>query len=508
VVDNAPESTGNPLADALASALVGAHETVTEHAHKAGDARLSTWAEAFEAEHRGLASVALQHFMDHPDTPPAVREAFSMITEPVHQTQVLLGVAAVYAIISSFVTAAIGPEMQDVANLAWHLHPSAPLSPADMALGVLKGHLDEGEAAKEAAYSGINAGRFSVLLANTGEPPGAEALMQALRRGFIGEGDFEHGIRQSRIRDEWIPTMLKLRHSPPPAGTAVAAAVQGHLTPEQAAHFIDEAGLDPSNFGWLYETAGRPPGVHELGELVHRGELTVDVLRQAIRESDIKNKYVDAIVALTRKIPPMRTVVAAVHQGVITAEQGARKLAELGYDADDQAMFVREAQNLKHATHRELTEAQIVELYAERMITKAKATEMLSSLNLDATAVEMILALADHKRHLRLQGAATTRLRSLFVSHRIDATELKLQLDKLGIEHDATADMIHVWTLERNVARPHLSTSNWQGAAHRGIVNQHKFQAELRALGWDDHSIPILWAEAWPPTHKAPEWTL
>lgn len=501
-----PELTGNPLADALAQALVGAHQKVTEHAHAAGDARVSQWAEAFESEHRGVAGKALQAIMEHPDTPPMVREVLATVVEPIHQTQVILGLFSVGSIVMQFVGAAIAPHVQSVSNVAWKADPSSPLSPAELALAHVRGVISEGDAVAEAAMSGLNADRYGVMYCITGEPPGPQELMEALRRGYIDQATFEHGILQSRIRNEWIPTLLKLRYSPPPAGTVVAAAVQNHLSTAEATSKIAEAGIDPANFGWLYETAGRPPGVFELGELVHRGEFTVAQLDQAIRESDVKDKYVPAIQALIRKIPPMRSVVAAIHQGVITAEVGARKLMELGYNAEDAAIFVKEASNLKAAHHKLLAEGQVLELYTDRMITAAQAQTMLGDLGMEPPTVAWVLALADHRRTQRLQASALSKYRTLYVGHRMSETEVTVALDKLGVSTPARQDYLTVWGHERDANVVKLSKSELQGAIRRGLIKQAEFKAKAMELGYSEHAVPIIYAEAWPPTKTPPEW--
>lgn len=498
--------TGNPLADALAQALVGAHEQTTRKAHELGDKRITEWAEAFEAEHRGVAAKALAAIMDHPDMPPMVREVLATVTDPIHQTQIVLGLFSIGSIVMSFVGAVIAPDVQAVSNLAWGVQPTAPLSPAELALAVIRNVIDQGPAEHEAAMSGMNADRFGVLQAITGEPPGPEELGQALRRGFISEAEFTKGILQGRTRNEWVGTLLKLRYQPPPAGTVIAAAVEGHLSQAEAAHRISEAGIDPDNFGWMYETAGRPPGVFELGELVHRHEFTVAQLEQAIRESDIKDKYVPAIVALIRKIPPMRSVVAAIHQGVITAEVGAEKLMELGYNADDAAMFVREATNLKKATHRQLAEGQVLELYADRMISRAQAATMLGDLTLDPPDVEFLLELADHRREMKLQAAALSKYRALYVGHRISAVEVGVALDKLGVDTRARQDLLVVWGHERDANVVKLSKSELQGAIRRGLITQAEFRDHALALGYAPSAVPIIYAEAWPPTKTPPEW--
>lgn len=497
-----------PLVTAAAEAFRGVHKDTTAHALEARSAWLSEWLESFEREHSGFMGELLADIVNHPDLPEPIRNAMHQLTGPEHQTQVLLGLFSVGSIVMRFVGAAIGPYAQDVENLAWSERPVAPLSPDVAAVAVLKGWKTEGEGATEAALSGIDADRFDTLTKVTGNPPGPVELMEALRREIIDQARFAQGIRESRVRPEWIDVLTALRFSPLPFGTIVAAAIQGHITLPELGARMTQVGYHPDQAELVYETAGRPPGVFELGELVNRGEMPQDLWEQAIRESDIKNKYIPYLAKLRRKIPPMRTVVAAVHQGVLAPDKGIEKLMELGYDHSDAAMLVGEATALKHSANKNLAIGMVRNLYAERLITRPQAHTMFTNLGYDESEVGFILALADHDRQYRFQAASITHVHTRYVSHKIDAHAARAALNKLTVEPDAIDDFLTLWTDERVMNAPTLSLSQWQGAIRRGDIGQARFKAECEKLGYADNVIPFLYSEAWPPTQEPPKWTL
>jgi hypothetical protein len=497
-----------PLVAAAEEAIGRAHEAMVARSATARDDGITSWLEAFEAEHAGVLQQVLPTILAHPDMPPMVRDVLGKIADPVHQTQVLLGLVSVGSIVSGFVSAAISPEVQAVSNVAWSANADVPLSPAEMALAVLRGHADVDAGIRESAMSGISASRFDLLIANTGEPPGLQQLQEALRRGIIDQTTFAKGVRQSRVRNEWIDTLEALRYAPVPVGEVLAAVVQGHISQAEAAHRLDVAGLNPVDFPWLYETHGRPPGIFELLELVNRGEYSLADAEQAIRESDIKNKYIPALAKLRRKIPPMRSVVAMLHQGVITPAEAINKLRQLGYDEADAAAFAKEGAASRHAGVKALSQSQIHAAYAARMITRAKAATMLTALGYDATEVEMLLALADHERHAKFQNSAISRVHTRYVAHRITRQEAIGALGKIGVDPTGRDDLMALWDDERAANTPVLTLAQLDGMIHRGLITQAVYQQHVLALGYPLNYVPLLYALAFPPTKPGPEWKL
>lgn len=488
-----------PLVAAAEEAFTRAHRTATEHATAHRNANLTNWLEAFEAEHAAVIRAALGEALQHPDFPPMVRDILGGIADPEHQTQVLLGAVAAYAIVSQFVNAALAPAVSGVQQVAWDAAPVQPLTPQELAVAVLKGWVSEADAAAEAKKWGTDADRFGVLVASNGEPPGPQELMQALRRGIIDEGRFALGIRESRVRPEWTDVFYALRYQPVPVGEVLSAAVQGHLSTAEAAHRIDIAGLNPADFDWLYQTHGRPPGIEMLIQLWHRGAISEDVVRQAIRESDVKDKYIDAIIEGGRHLMPERTVVSAIRQGVFTRDEGITHLLELGFNAADAAALADEAKSTRTQTQRDLSLSMIEQLYLERMITRPQAAAMITKLRYDAQDTEFILSLTDHARHFRMQQAAIGRIHTRFVSHKMTKAEASTALDKLGMDTTGRDDALTLWEYEREANVPSLTLSQLQGAIRRGVITFDRFRADVLALGYPESDLLPLYAEAWPP---------
>lgn len=481
-----------PLVDALSAGWLDALNAHDQSKRGAFDEQLTRWLEAFEAEHAGVIGGVMQRVLDSGALPPVVHELIASLASPVHQTQVILGLFSIGAIVREFVSAVIAPYVQDAANTSWANDPTAPLSPAEAAVAVIKGHLDAATAASEAEKSGINQSRFAVLSLNTGEPPGLQQLQEALRRGIIDAGRFATGVKESRVRDEWLDVLTALRYSPVNPGEVLAGAVQGHLGLSDAQARIALAGVDPANFDWLYETHGRPPGTMEMLHLLNRGDVTQGDVEQAIRESDVKNKYIDALLHLRRQIMPMRTIVSGVRQGVISTADAVVKLQQLGYNAEDAALLASEGIHTKHQQTKDLTQAQVLALYEAAFISHDEAHGLIAKLGFDTQEVDWLLALAEHRRAAKMQTAAITSVRSQYVGHKIDRLAASNALDRIGVQSAGRDDLLHVWDTERAARVTHLTEAQLANAHKKGIIDVGEFADRLVAMGYSVHDVRIL----------------
>lgn len=194
----------------------------------------------------------------------------------------------------------------------------AVLAPADAALGVLRGDIGLNYAREIANANGITDDDFNILIANTGEPPGAMQLLEGYRRKFIDKATLELGIRQSRVRDQWIPLIEQLRYEPLSTADAIEASVQGYITKAQAKEYADQNGLEPADFDAAWLAAGEPLSRTEMMQLWRRKFVTEVDVKNAIRQSRTKDAYVDWAVLL--KDAPMSTAdaVEAYVQGYLS----------------------------------------------------------------------------------------------------------------------------------------------------------------------------------------------
>lgn len=486
--------TASALHDINARARVTAKAVTLPLENASKDQYLHALMERMERE---LAPSIQQMFAEtlaDPDCPDNVRAVIHATAYPANQFDAVLGLfAAAFGIFSIAGAIASVETEQYVHHLQSKLTPT-PLSPQEEALAVIKGERSASEGATQAALSGIDAGRFDMMTRITGEPPAIQQLLFLYRRGYIDRGRLEHGIKQSRVRDEWIDAVEALQFAPPSAQEAVAAAVQGHLSPGDAQNVVAQNGIDPEAFGWLLETAGRPPGAMDMVHLMNRGVVTRDQVAVAIQESDIKNKYIDPIIELGVYVPPVRSIVAMLRADAINDDQARALFAQNGVRPEDAASYIAESHKSRSVATRQLTEGNIVTAYKDAMITRGDAQARLQGLGYDPAEASFLLDIADTEAALTLRKQTITTTRAKYVAHHIDQSTASAALDHAGVPADQRDHLLALWTEQRSENTRQLTPAVLVKGVKAGAVSWTDFLAYMAQLGYSDKDAQLYGA--------------
>lgn len=366
------------------------------------------------------------------------------------------------------------------------------ISPADLADMVVRGIKSHGDAAQAAAQSGVNASDFDALVLDTGEPLGLQQMLEAYRRGFINQARLVHGIRQSRIRDEWVDVAEALRFEPMSVADAVNAVVQNHMDQGTGNRIAEENGLAPGNFDILYETAGEPLSRTELEDLYNRGLVTEAEVKQGLRESRLKNKYVDAAFALHRRVIPVRSLHEALRLGSITHDDAVKIAMEDGYTQHDAEILVSTGASHKIETYKNRVVSAIESMYEDNAISQVEAEDMISGLGFSATEAKFIIQSADFRRSARFASQVTTFVRGRYVGRRIDRTTASNDLDRFGIPAPQRDNLLALWELEREANVRVLSEAEVLKAVKKSLITPEDGLARLLALGYSQDDATLL----------------
>jgi hypothetical protein len=367
-----------------------------------------------------------------------------------------------------------------------------PLSPADVALAVLRGNMTIADGAAIAAQSGVSAADFNTLITNTGEPPGSEQLDEALRRGFIDQPTYEKGIRESRIRDEWIPTMLALISEPMSVSDAVNAAVQNQLDDATAQSIAVQNGLEADHFPILLNTAGEPLSRGEMLELYNRGEVSQDQVLQAMRESRLKNKYNDLAFALHARLPEPRMLSEAVQFGAISEADAIKYAMDYGYSADVAKVIVGEGNNRRLQTYIDRVASSVETMYENNIINEATAEGFLGELNYSADQSKFILEAVVFRQQEKIVAQGVAAIRSRYIAHHIDQGTASGYLDSLGIPSGQRDQLLQVWGIEESANVRTLTEAQVVKAFDDNVIAQDDAMSRLEAMGYNATDAAIL----------------
>jgi hypothetical protein len=409
------------------------------------------------------------------------------------------------------------------------------LTVQDAALAVLRTDMTLADGRAIAAANGYTDAAFDTLLANTGEPPGAQELMEALRRGFIDEATFRLGIAQSRVRDQWQDTLLALRYSPIATADAVDAYVEGYITEDQVKSFADQNGLEPEQYKvltsaagdplsytdmmrlWRYGkateddvraalkrgrlkddyidfalalkdspmsipdaieasvqgylpvesardiavmnglrpqdfdplqlSAGDPLSKTEMLTLYRRGKVTKEQVENALRQSRLKDSYIDLALELQVQLPQLYEVRALLASGGLSAEQGTQILLELGYQEQYVKPIVSNAIGETTGAHKALTETMYLDLYKEGSITADELLSELEALGYTQAGALLIQSIADNQLAISTRNSVIGKIRAGYTGHRIGEQQAQNELNELGVAAEMVDRLIDDWNL-------------------------------------------------------------
>lgn len=373
---------------------------------------------------------------------------------------------------------------------------NSPVSEADAALAVLRGNITQAEGVKIAADNGMDERSFNILIGNTGEPPGVMQLLEAYRRGFIDQAELEKGILQSRYRNEWIPTLEKLRYQPMSVSDAARAVVQNQMGIDKAKSYADQNGLQPGDFEIIVATEGDPLSRTEMEQLYNRGLASKDQVDQALRESRLKNKYNGLAFALHQRLVPEGTIARAMRYGEVDHATAVAKIMELGYSKDDATMIAASASGERLQTFKDRVVASVATMYEDSVLSLQDATSVIGSLGYTTQEVSFITQATELHREAHVINTVVTGIKTKYLSRHISKNNASGLLDAIGIPAGNRDQLLHVWEIEQSAYTRILTPAQIVKAVKLDLITADQANARLVGLGYAADDAALLIAGA------------
>ncbi len=450
--------------------------------------------------------------------------------------EVLAGILTTWATarqaVRTVATAVAAAATQSEVNKAAARYQDVPLTPAVLADMVIRQIMPQDQAAAEAAFSGLDRDRFDFLVTETGESYGIVDALRLWHRGSylfdpvagnqsgagaypytIGQGlGTEYGITKdeldkviyySRVRDEFIPDLLKLSWTSMSPADAVDVAIKGRMAPEDAKVLFMAGGGMPEQFDLLYDAAGDSMGVATAVMLHHRGYLTDAELTDVLYQSRINPRFYPLVKLQYLHFLAPYQIAQAVRAGVVDADTANKWLLESGYPADQAAAFAStEAAGSIHTAKAE-TEGMILADFEAQLITEAEATQALTSLGYVPEAIPFILEVYSARRVIAMRNAAVTRLRAAYITGSIGSDIVRTDLGTLGIPTTAVQAFLDAWDIERTTPSKRLTMAQVGKLVEEAAMTADEAAAYWERLGYDPADVQWL-LRIYVPGSKAP----
>lgn len=255
----------------------------------------------------------------------------------------------------------IRPLLQELSNETWATATGAGVSRSPgagvLAEGVAQGQVDLDKAREWAGWDGIAAEQFDALVDIANAGPALELAYSAWRRGELTDGQMRTAFKRAAIEDEWVDALMALKQEPLDPSIIANAVHRGIMRdaslivrePPTTAGKVEQvppSPLDPAEeaawSGLTHErlrvevgTAGLPPGLVQMLQLLNRGEVTEADVQRAVSQSNLRNEYMDVVLALRRQLLTVHEYEEAALRGIITRDEADAGAALHGMEKDD-----------------------------------------------------------------------------------------------------------------------------------------------------------------------------
>lgn len=155
-----------------------------------------------------------------------------------------------------------------------------PMSTSAAIEAAVQNHISEAEARKIASENGLDPAHFQPLLESAGAPLSRTEMTELWNRGEVTQAQVEQALRESRVKDKYIPEVLKLRRYLIPPDTVRMMYERGVVDKAKALSMFADRGIEASD-AELYLTMSSNE------KMAPNRDLTMSIIRQLYEDRAI-----------------------------------------------------------------------------------------------------------------------------------------------------------------------------------------------------------------------------
>lgn len=416
----------------------------------------------------------------------------------------------IWQVLGAIISAVLGPELELLTREVNKALPSTPLTPDQLADMVVKGHVDQALAESYARESGIAPADFQRMVDDAGEPPGLVFLLEAFRRGYISQSgtgpestSLEQGIRESRLHPKWTPVVEQMGLQPIGVADAVDAVVEGQIPYAQGEHVAYLNGVGPDDFKVLYNTRGNPPSPGELATLLKRGLIPLEgtgpdavTFQQGIFEGASKDKWWTYYAKLADYIPPPRTIVTLIHDGVVTDAEAMTLFQQAGLTQDLAEKYLKSAHLSKSATNRATISTELRTVarrgFSEGNLSEQQFRDLLAKANVPADTIDNEVEALTLAKQYGTHTFSVSQIKKQRQEGLIDDAQARQRLVTAGWSEDDAQAQITQWNNEAKVGRTGFTEARILSYLVAGILTQAQAYDMLLSQGINATNASLL----------------
>lgn len=277
-----------------------------------------------------------------------------------------------------------------------------PISVADAVNAVVQNHISQSEAASIADQNGLEPGAVNTLIETAGEPLSRTEMSDLVNRGQATEAEFVQAMRESRVKDKYIPLAFELRRRIPPAREISTALSHGAVDQPTAIRKI-------MDYGYSQQDA----------EIIVKSAAHVKVA--------------------THKANITSAIVSAYEEFLITEAEALKLIQQMGYDQAESDFIIQGANYRQSARITSQAVTSIRSHYVSRRISRQTASGDLDALGVPSANRDYLLRIWDLEQSVNVKVLSEAEIVKAVKKSLITADDGLARLEGLGYSADDAA---------------------------------------------------------------------
>lgn len=310
---------------------------------------------------------------------------------------------------------------------------------------------------------------------------------------------FDQGIRETDLLDKWTSVIKGLALLWPSPADVVDGVVKGQIPTAEGQATFEQVGGDPRWYQLLVNIAGNPPSPGELLALAQRGVIpwsgtgpSATTFQQGFFEGRSKDKWEPIYRHLAEYYPTASEVVELYRWGQIDVPTATSMLAHRGLTAQQAAWWIGYADANAIDDYRGLTEQAILAMLSVSFITDAQARVMLAAIHKGPAAIEELISYGHIQRTIQSVNQAVSRVGNLYQSRKITAPAATQALTQLNVDPTAIPNIIADWDAVASINVRTLTEAQIVDAWSASIMDQATATQELANIGYTPYDAWVL----------------
>ena len=258
---------------------------------------------------------------------------------------------------------------------------------------------------------------------------------------------------------------------------------------EDLGPWLRSVGMDKDVMRMYWRAHWALPSVTQAFEMLHRGEINLDDIRELLRISDVAPSWIDPLIQIAYA-PYTRVDVRRMYDaGVIDKEAVMRAYLDLGYDEEHAENLTAWSVAESMSTEKDLSKAEILTAYVQGAISVGDTESALVDMGYDADEAKLILAIQDYKTESKILGREKKIMINKFARGDLIVEDLKKELQGLGLperEINITVEEAHTKIKEKIATPTKADLLKW---LDKGIISKDVFMSDMRLKGYSQAHI-------------------